>query len=377
MIYLTYNEAPTGIFLSQVCDVCNFLNKEFNVKIKLVSLISIRRFARNRRKIKSEYPYSIVLPMFPRIRNWRLNYFQLFILFLFLNGKKVIARGPFATSLALLLKRTGTVKWVCFDGRGASTAEQKEYHVIKDNVIASQISRIERHALLKSDFRISISNTLVNYWKAEFKYHDNSYEVIPCTFHTKYFKTLPEESQILEKRRLLGFSQQDIIFAFAGSSAQWQSLQLIDDFFFIQMKNNPLIKILFLLPELPSTMRIVSEFNQRVFSLWVKESEMQTMLSICDYGLLLREKNITNLVASPVKFAEYLVSGLNVIISEDIGDLSDFVRENKCGTVVSNDNFIPSKFNPLSYLEKQKNHSLALRYLSKAGFKNSYNKLIS
>ena len=52
MIYLTYNDAPGGIYNSQVIDVVKYLNSiQSKEKIKLVALISIRGFKENKQKI--------------------------------------------------------------------------------------------------------------------------------------------------------------------------------------------------------------------------------------------------------------------------------------------------------------------------------------
>jgi hypothetical protein len=40
IFYLTYNEAPSGIFSSQVIDVVKFIEANCNTKIKLVAFIS-------------------------------------------------------------------------------------------------------------------------------------------------------------------------------------------------------------------------------------------------------------------------------------------------------------------------------------------------
>lgn len=57
-------------------------------------------------------------------------------------------------------------------------------------------------------------------------------------------------------------------------------------------------------------------------------------LMAADLGLLLRENSMTNLVASPVKFAEYLRSGLPVMLTPYVGDFSAFVTSMGCGAVV-------------------------------------------
>jgi glycosyltransferase involved in cell wall biosynthesis len=57
-------------------------------------------------------------------------------------------------------------------------------------------------------------------------------------------------------------------------------------------------------------------------------------LAAADVGLLPRRQALTNRVASPVKFGEYLASGTPVILNEEIGDYSDMVRANNVGLVL-------------------------------------------
>ncbi|MHB8403569.1 MAG: hypothetical protein ACYDCN_16330, partial [Bacteroidia bacterium] len=101
MIFLTYNDNFSGIYKSQVTDVCSFLQKEFAVKIKLVALVSIRSYATQKQLIKLGYPNSVVLPMFPKVRFWKLNTITLFLICLFSGKRKVWARGPFACNMAV------------------------------------------------------------------------------------------------------------------------------------------------------------------------------------------------------------------------------------------------------------------------------------
>jgi hypothetical protein len=60
MIYFTYNDLPSGIYSSQVIDVCRFIRNEQKQKIRLLALISIRDFFKNKRIIKRQLPDAIV-----------------------------------------------------------------------------------------------------------------------------------------------------------------------------------------------------------------------------------------------------------------------------------------------------------------------------
>ena len=55
MIYLTYNDQPSGVFSSQVNDVCNYLNKTMNARIKLVAIISLRPYVTSRARFWKFY----------------------------------------------------------------------------------------------------------------------------------------------------------------------------------------------------------------------------------------------------------------------------------------------------------------------------------
>jgi hypothetical protein len=77
------------------------------------------------------------------------------------------------------------------------------------------------------------------------------------------------------------------------------------------------------------------QFPGQIFNRWLTFDKVQPVLSMCDYGILYREQSITNKVAAPTKFAEYLSAGLPVMISEGIGDYTSFVKQHDCGMVLN------------------------------------------
>ena len=109
--------------------------------------------------------------------------------------------------------------------------------------------------------------------------------------------------------------------------------------------------------EIGTDMPIFKMFPQRVKFLWLSTHEVGAYLSACDYGWLVRENTDTNRVASPVKFAEYLAAGLEVIISNELGDYSNYVLVNKAGFIWNNE--VPIDFLPKPTLE-QKNRMVKL-----------------
>lgn len=78
---------------------------------------------------------------------------------------------------------------------------------------------------------------------------------------------------------------------------------------------------------------LVPQENFRVLS--VEYSKVPMYLNAADIGLLLRDKVIVNRVASPTKFAEYHACGLYTILSNDLGDASKLIKEEKIGKIIN------------------------------------------
>jgi hypothetical protein len=374
MIYLTYADPPSGVFSSQVNDVCNYLNKELHAGIRLVAFISLHDFKKNKAKIKSEVPQAIVLPMLPKANYWKCSIPVFMFVCLLLRETTVIARGVLACNVALGAKKAGVIKKLCYDGRGAIAAEWAEYKVAPYKNLIHTIEALEKNAVLKTGFRISVSSKLVEYWKQRFGYNSAAQVIIPCTLNSGFKGEMLSAVAVKNIRAEEGFASADLILVYSGSVSGWQSFGILHNFLSPFLKENKNNKILFMSSEDSNIKKIMQEFPGQVSCRWVEHKDVQKILSMCDYGILIREKSITNKVASPVKFAEYLSAGLKVMISEELGDYSDFVKENNCGQVIKEGEKI--KTETVSSEEKQRMIELVTKYFTKQSQKENYKKLI-
>jgi hypothetical protein len=373
VIYLTYNDQPSGIYNSQVIDVINYFNTiQSKEEVKLVALISIRNYFTNRKKIKERLPNSVVLPMAPGASRWKWNAFPLQLFKLVNRSEKIMARGPFATALALSLKQKGKVKKVIFDARGAYKAELNEYDVVNDEMLKHQISHLEQDVLRRSDAILAVSQALVNYWRTEYNFVSDKHVVIPCTLSKDFMFEFPPAYELTNIKKEIGFAADDIVIVYSGSSAGWQSFSLVEKLLDGIMSNNEKVKLLWLTHDLNENSEFVKKFKSRIKTNWLKPADVRKYLLAADYGLLYREPSVTNQVASPVKFAEYLSCGLNVIISEQLGDFSEFVKAHGCGSIGD------AKINltSLGYEVKKRNHDLAMQQLTKTNYTKAYLSLL-
>lgn len=286
-----------------------------------------------------------------------------------LNAEMIIGRSVLATQLALC----SGVKKVIYDGRGAIAHEWKEYKVISDPKMLNEISQLEKECILKSNFRIAVSEAMIKFWGQEYQYTNEQHAVIPCTLNADFEKTIITEENINKTRTKIGLKNDDVVYVYSGSMAGWQSIQMMEQFVRKVLTENAKAKIIFLTQASEKIEALKEEFNGRIFCFTLNPNEVSEMLIGADYGLLIREQSITNMVASPVKFAEYLACGLKVIISENLGDYSAFVRNNSAGYLFNDQDVTHSK---IELNEKQRLRLLALKHFSKKEYNDQYRQVL-
>lgn len=372
--YLTFNDAPSGVYNSQVIDVVNFLNRH-GVSTRLIAFISLRSFRTAKRKIVSRCPEAIVLPMFPGVRNWYLNRFLLLPLLLIRKPESVMARGIFSTRLADYCRKFSLNFKLIFDARGAYFAEFSEHRLIDDEAFIAQIEQLEEKALRRSDAQLAVSRALVKYWREQYHYNAGGHvSVIPCTLPENQFLNPIGTEKRCNLRKENGIAVEDVVLVYSGSAAGWQSLDELFAGLSKVMQSHENIRLILLTP-MPSLAGTPLEpFSNRIILKWVSPEEVPEYLAMADYGLLLRSESQTNRVASPTKFAEYLASGLKVLISPQIGDFSDFVIEHNCGEIVSENQF--PALQPLNETDREHVLTLAESHFRKPRFLDQYLELI-
>ncbi len=375
-LYVTYNDLPGGIYYSQVIDVVRYMQTTCKEKVYLISFISVRDFFNNRRKIKEHFSNSIVLPMFPGFSNWRLNRFYLLFISLFYFNSIVISRGIFAWDIVYPFRKVNLIKKLVLDARGAYKAEFEEYKIYGNKDFIQKVYMLEQQAVLNSDFVNAVSNKLVRYWKDSYGYASNNYSVIPCTLAKTFIKDFPTKIDIEKSRASMDYLPDDIVLVFSGSISGWQSLSYFDEILnklFLLYSN---LKVLLIGHHDLSQYKIAKQFPERIKQIMCGQSEVINYLYMGDYGWLVREQSITNKVASPVKFAEYLAAGLSVIISENLGDYSDFCLQYNCGSIFSEQK-INHRFKQVSYEDKKQIHELAIQHFTKETYKDTYLKILN
>lgn len=372
IVYLTYNDAPSGIFSSQVIDVVQFLNSECKANVRLVSFLSIRNFFFNRSKIKSTLPQALVLPMFPGVHRWQWNQVILQLLFFLWKPKIIIGRSVLATQLAMKTKNK-SAKMV-YDGRGAIAAEWNEYQVVNHPMLLDSIFELEKQCVLNVDFRIAVSQQLVKHWKEVFNYESNKHVVIPCTLSSQFENVKLDEITIQQKRAEYGLNSDDVVLIYSGSVAGWQSFTVLLNFIKPILSSGQQFKMIFFSDASNQIEELIHQFPKQVKQVRLPSEKVAENLIIGDYGLLIREETLTNRVASPVKLAEYLACGLKVIISNHLGDYTDFVLQTNSGFLFQN--ILTQQLKQVSFQDKIQLQHNVINKVSKKTYLSEYHQIL-
>lgn len=333
-LYFTFGESYSGIFRSQVIDVVRHMNHELNVDVALFSILPMRLWSRQQSIIRKDLKRATVwsaLPFQGRFFLWRWH--AVFLgLYVLLSGRRyLICRGALATKMALDLKRVGIVKSVVYDGRGAMAAEHEEYQIYQPK-IGVQVENLERTAVIDSDHRIAVTDALADYWRDRFDF-SGQYSKIPCTLSSSWKRSDEVwNAGRLRAREKLGVSVNDIVLLYSGSSAGWQSFDLLLSELERALNSSPRIQVLLMCPETLEIEAFIARWPDRIRRMFVAPSEVLNWISSADVGMILREGTVTNSVAMPTKFAEYLAAGLHLVLTAP-SPAADYVLDNQVGTV--------------------------------------------
>jgi hypothetical protein len=333
LLYFTYHDQPSGVYWSQVTDVVAYLKSTGHPRVRLVALVSGRDFWRTHKAIRAHCPGAWVLPMVPTMLRWRMNVAWLFFVCLWSRPAGILCRGPFAASMALRMRKWGLTRKVGFDGRGAYAAEWREYRLLDNDSFIQQVPALEHQAVEQSDFRIAVSQALVRHWQKQYAYASEEHVVVPCTLGLEHGTRASALSPTWRAHQ--GISPHAVLLCYSGSTAGWQSFPALVGRLRIALGAQTQLHVLFLSKQHPAVSVLAAEYPGRVHCQWLPTHSVAAVLREVDFGILLREDTVTNRVASPTKFAEYLSAGAGVLISPELGDLSALVANEDLGLVVN------------------------------------------
>jgi glycosyltransferase involved in cell wall biosynthesis len=247
-------------------------------------------------------------------------------------GAVLIGRNPISLlCLSLAALRRGTR--LVLDYRGLLSEEYVlQGKIARRGRMHRLLRRLERWAIRRADAILCVSERLRERTVRWQPVAAGKIVVIPCCYDPRVAGR--DEATIERLRGELAFDPaRDFVLAYAGSLSAWNRPEAILACFRAFRAIRPRTRLLLLSGDLP-TARSIFSGEAGVILRSVPHGEIQHYLALADLGLLLRERNAVNRVASPVKFAEYLACGLPVLVSPGVGDCPDIVRRERVGYIL-------------------------------------------
>jgi glycosyltransferase involved in cell wall biosynthesis len=199
------------------------------------------------------------------------------------------------------------------------------------------IEKLNFHAF---GLRIVVSRQLGDFLSKEYGWSASGTFVIPCLVDRALLSPSHDRTTA---RKTLGFEDR-IVFLYLGIAAPWQCPEETVAFFRQIRIRFPSAFLWILTPDKEYFSRLVDDLPKEHCRIEFRPHDtLADRIHAADFGFLLRRKDLINHVASPVKFPEYLASGLPVIIGPEVGDYTELVREKGLGVIVDPD--APEKWN--------------------------------
>lgn len=285
----------------------------------------------------------------------------------------VHARTEHSTMIASIIKRFYKYSLI-WDARGDTLSEFIDSSAHISGWLRFLVP-LKIHALNKRlnvaasncDKAIFVSNSLYQLHKRSLKGKEGI--VIPCLADERKFFFDPDIR--LKARQDLGFQPDDVVIAYVGSTARWQciseTINLIKD----ALEQSKRCRALIVTPSVDEfKMNFSAKFRDRIVIKSATLNEINELLNAADYGIMLREENPINWVASPVKFAEYSLTGLQVVSTQAIDQVNEYAVQ--FGNIISKKDLLRKiddfRFTPLE------RHAISLRArkkLSRDVYKNN------
>lgn len=261
--------------------------------------------------------------------------------------KKIIFQTRLSSiGISFFMVRMFTKAKLIFESRAAANEESnlrnRNKKVTLKTKIIQGLSELSEKLMIKKPQKVfCVSNALKDYYLKKHHVNGNKFTVFPGAADASLFYL---DSAIRKKvRASLAFKETDLVVIYSGRLAKkWEIPDKILSFFKSLKTKNKHAKLLLLTPDDDLAAEMVQDFQIQDETKIVKASleEVNQYLNASDVGLLLREDIPMNNVASPTKFAEYLMTGLPTIISHGVYDFAKNIEETGFGVVVSSLEYI-------------------------------------
>ncbi|MFA6980576.1 MAG: glycosyltransferase [Ignavibacteriaceae bacterium] len=281
---------------------------------------------------------SLPLKRYLFIRKINEYYLGLFTSILVMKKKFCILHSQTsnASKIATIVKKIVPKVKVVADIHGI---EPEEYLLKKNkqqkDEIYFHLEKTDTEIIKYADWNIYSSRSMYRYYIDKYGIEHLNYSIIPCVVNAEYMKCSNLTKRMKKKEELE--INDKIIFCYSGTVAAYQ---MIEETLQLFKQINNIIHNSYLLILTPDDNLMEESCKKKSLSkttykiINVRPVQLTEYLQIADFGFLIRDKILVNKVSSPVKFGDYLMNGVPIIATNEIGDISNTIKEEKLGFIL-------------------------------------------
>lgn len=345
ILYISYDSALEPIPQSQVIPYLKELSKDSYIFHWLFfdksDSIDSRR-QRNALK-QSLLKYNIILHSLPYYKRPYLiaKAFNIFCGVIFgsfcilrYNISIIHCRSEVASVIGIVLKFFFRKKLI-YDRRGFMAEDYVEGGMWKsrDSFLYKLLIFIDNKLLLYSDRVVVLTHKMKNWLMLNRPWIKNTITVIPCCLDSSRFNS--HNTDITKSTLGLGSK---FLFVYSGSLGTWYLLDNMIDFFITAKQYIPNAHFLILTMsdhQIAKNAIKAKRVNAKDFTVRsVHFDEVHKFLKCADSSICFIKPVISKLASSPTKLAEFLASGIPVIMNSGIGDSDEILQKENIGVVI-------------------------------------------
>ncbi len=250
-----------------------------------------------------------------------------------------IRSAAFHRSIAALKSLTGGRVRIIYDSRAAA-AEEYLYNRKEEDQAALKVYRKlqenDRRMTEVADRVFCVSSALADYHMKQLQDTAGSGRFVSYPGNADSWYFFYSGSLRESMRSSLGLENSFLVVYSGGLEMPWHKPELLFEFFsrISILEENAVL--LLLTNDTSIAERYAAEYGirgDRIRIVSADNRKVHTYLNAADLATLFRDRDIMNRVASPTKFAEYILCGLPVAISPEVGDASSLIEETGWGLI--------------------------------------------
>ena len=382
-VLIVINEAlSNGVVRSQILYQAYLIQKNNIAHISIIAIALNRNMMiDNKNNLKASQEISscniYLMRGFPSGRPFcdKLNSYKLFKFIQNLNLQCDIihARTDYTASISGHLGNKLECK-LLWDCRGDAVSELEYSNVNKLKNLRRYIAlKRQKSAARNAHMAIFVSEELKESMSSVYSKDKKSF-IIPCTADSNLFFYNAELRSRM--RKLYGINDKQKVFIYSGGLASYQLFnETINHFLKVWQFDKEAFLIILCQDETLAKEKI-REFHNISDNILIKSvdsKEVNSYLNASDFAYMLRDYSPINKVASPTKFAEYGMAGLNIIMTDSPPSCSRL--SNECGNKISPQKNVEDVLQFSNNREKTAN--FYRQKLSRDNFINKYKEIYS